>query len=202
MKKKKFGLDLDNTLIDYSQSAIEYCKITGLQIHKTLKDLRNHVKYEMNNDESWQSAQAWIYTKGLDYAQLTNGTNEFFKLLRENDFDVAIISHKTSRTPKKHGSQELHLRTLKWLSSRIDSKYFELEENIYFEPTRDEKIQRIRSLKINYFVDDLLEILEDKNFPKAAKKYLFTAEKLENLPKDIKCISDFHTISFDLNLSV
>ena len=70
MKKNRFGFDLDNTLIDYSQSTVEYCKLNRLQIYKSLRDLRNKIKFEMADDESWQSAQAWIYTEGLDFAKL------------------------------------------------------------------------------------------------------------------------------------
>ena len=202
MSIKKFGLDLDNTLIDYSQPTKEYCKFNGLRVHETLKDLRNYIKYENDNDEDWQTAQAWIYTEGLNYASLTEGTNDFLRCLRENGFEVSIISHKTSHTQKKHGSKELHSRTLEWLSSRIDSKHFELRRNIYFEPTKDFKIKRIQSLDINYFVDDLIEILKDKNFPSLTKKYLFSSEKLYNLPRDIQCVSDFNSIACNLNLQL
>jgi hypothetical protein len=200
VKKKRFGFDLDNTLIDYSQSTIEFCKINGLQTYETLKDLRNKIKFEMADDESWQSAQAWIYTEGLNYADLTDGTNDFFKLLFKHGFEISIISHKTSHTQKKYGNQELHLRTMEWLSSRIASKYFRLKENTYFEPTKNSKIERIKDLNIDYFVDDLKEILEDKNFPKLTRKYLLSIEKIENLSKEIKSVPDFKAISNDLNL--
>lgn len=202
MKKNRFGFDLDNTLIDYSQSTIEYCKLNRLQIYKSLRDLRNKIKFEMADDESWQSAQAWIYTEGLDFANLTKGTNDFFRLLFKNGFEISIISHKTSHTKKEYGSRELHSRTMKWLSSRIEAEGFEVKNNTYFEPTRNAKITRIKDLKINYFVDDLIEILEEKNFPKLTQKYLLSSEKLKNLPKDIKSISDFNAISKDLNLLI
>ena len=202
MKIKRFGFDLDNTLIDYSQSTIEYCKTNGLQIYKSLKDLRNKIRFEMADDESWQSAQAWIYTEGLNYANLTNGTNDFFKLLFKNGFEISIISHKTSHTQKKYGSQELHSRTMQWLSSQIEAEGFELKKNTYFEPTRSSKIKRIKDLNVNYFVDDLIEIFEDKNFPKLTQKYLLSSEKIKNLPKEIKSISHFNAISKDLNLII
>ena len=91
---------------------------------------------------------------------------------------------------------------MKWLSSRIEAERFDLKNNTYFEPTRNAKITRIKDLKINYFVDDLIEILEEKNFPKLTQKYLLSSEKLKNLPKDIKSISDFNAISKDLNLLI
>lgn len=202
MTTKKFGFDLDNTLIDYSQSTIEYCKLNSLPVYTTLKDFRQFLKYEQNDDENWQSAQAWLYTEGLNYACLNNGVNEFFKLLAQNGFDVSIISHKTSHTQEKHGCQELHLRTLEWLSSRIESKFFEIKENIYLEPTKHSKIQRIRTLKIDYFVDDLIEILTDENFPKTTIRYLLSSEKQYNLPHGIKSVSNFKEISIELNLPI
>ena len=138
----------------------------------------------------------------MNYSCLNNGVNEFFKLLAQNGFDVSIISHKTSHTQEKHGCQELHLRTLEWLSSRIESKFFEIKENIYLEPTKHSKIQRIRDLKIDYFVDDLIEILTDENFPKTTIRYLLSSEKQYNLPQGIKSVSKFKEISIDLNLPI
>lgn len=200
MTAKKFGFDLDNTLIDYSQSTFEYCKLNNLPLYTTLKDLRKFIKYEMKDDENWQAAQAWLYTDGLNYAFLKKGANEFFKVLAKNDFDLSIVSHKTSHTQEKHGSHELHFRVLKWLSSRLDPKFFKIGVNIFLEPTKYAKIQKIRDLKIDYFVDDLLEVLVDKNFPRTTKKYLLSSEKEYNLPQEIISVLNFKEICIELNL--
>ena len=47
-------------------------------------------------------------------------------------------------------------------------------KDIFFEPTRREKINRITSLKCTDFIDDLQETFLDERFPKSVKKILYS----------------------------
>ena len=44
---------------------------------------------------------------------------------------------------------------------------------LYFEPTRDDKIERIARLGCTHFIDDLEEVLEHSRFPAGVRRILF-----------------------------
>ena len=62
-----------------------------------------------------------------------------------------------------------------WMESQgfFNEKIFCLsKENIFFEDTRQEKVERIKKLNIDVFIDDLEEVFAEENFPNI-KKILF-----------------------------
>ena len=64
----------------------------------------------------------------------------------------------------------------KWLKSRdiIGNKFFSIDENhIYFEETIEKKIDKIKILNLDFFIDDLEKVIFHKMFPKKIKKILF-----------------------------
>ena len=47
------------------------------------------------------------------------------------------------------------------------------EDQVFFEGTRDAKIERIRTLGCTHFIDDLEEVFLEASFPPDVEKFLF-----------------------------
>lgn len=122
----------------------------------------------------WQVAQGWLYTDGLSYAKPAHGVLDLCEYLRTKDFELFIVSHKTTHTPIFCGHKELRGVATDWISNRDLYQYFAGTQNIYFETSRDLKIKRIKSLGLHYFVDDLVQIFQDPNYPRNIVSFLLS----------------------------
>ncbi len=177
---KSFGFDLDNTIIDYTQSAIQYAEHENIIKCNGLNDLRKQLRTTDPSGSNWQLAQSWIYTEGLKLANLRDGTVNFLKFLSENNFLIYVVSHKTSRTPEAHGSAPLRDSAYLWLKEGEVHRYLDLDKNLFFESTRHEKVRKIAELNLDYFVDDLPEVFLEPEFPKMTRSFIFTDDKFES----------------------
>jgi len=171
---KRFGFDLDNTLIDYSNAVQEYCSIKGLDECKTLDSLRILLRESDKTGRLWQLAQGWLYTDGLAYAKPGQGAVELCEFLRISNFELLIVSHKTTHTPVFCGQKPLREIATKWINSSELADYFLGNEQIYYEATRASKVERIQKLELNYFVDDLIEVFQEPAYPKAVTSFLLS----------------------------
>ena len=145
-----------------------------------------------DSDHEWQLAQSWLYTSGLEFAQLGLGSIDLISYLSQKGYHLYIVSHKTSHTPKFCGQIPLHDLANNWIRKSALSSYFRDPERIYFEPTRKAKIGVIRKLSLDYFVDDLEEVFEDPNFPSHTKRILIYKRGSQN--STLKYVIDFKSI--------
>lgn len=189
MKIVKLGLDLDNTLINYSEAARIYARQNNIEAISTLANLRNVLRTK--SDLEWQKAQAWLYSYGLEFATPVEGWSDFLIELKYFNLDIYLISHKTKFTPKSTGKIEIREYAMKWLEEVLKVKEIPQIQGVYFESTRKKKIARINSLGLNCFVDDLQEVLDNPNFPIGVRKVLFGAKSSNT---SIKSIKSFNTL--------
>lgn len=171
MRLKRIGLDLDNTIIDYSNAAKKYAESMGLENIENLASLRNALRGI--SDWKWQEAQAWIYSSGIDFAEPSSGWNHFLNSASKFDWELFIVSHKTRFSSVMFGSRDLHFSATRWLESRLKVREISQLRGIYFESSRQAKIERISYLNLNMFVDDLPQVLNDSNFPENVKAILY-----------------------------
>jgi len=171
---KKFGFDLDNTLIDYSNAVQEYCSNRGINECKTLDTLRVLLRESDKTGRLWQLAQGWLYTDGLSYARAGQGAVELCEFLKNSNMELMIVSHKTTHTPDFCGQKPLRGIATKWINSSELADYFLGNEQIYYEATRASKVERIQKLEFNYFVDDLIEVFQEPAYPKAVTSFLLS----------------------------
>lgn len=171
MRKKIVGLDLDNTLIDYSNAVSVYANKYLKRNLKSIFEIRKTLKTR-DIDSEWQKAQSWIYTEGLNYAVLSEGAIELLHDLKQTGTPLYVISHKTRRTPRNFGNLDLRKPAEEWIKLNLEPLDINIS-GVFFESTRTEKIERIKRLNITHFVDDLIEVLTDENFPKSVEKYLY-----------------------------
>ena len=171
---KRFGFDLDNTLIDYSNAVQEYCSNEGLGECKTLDTLRILLRESDKTGRLWQLAQGWLYTDGLSYARPGHGAVELCEFLRNSNFELLIVSHKTTHTPDFCGQKPLREIATKWIMGGDLANYFLGNETIYYESTRALKVERIQKLNFNYFVDDLVDVFQEPGFPQDVSSFLLS----------------------------
>jgi len=197
---RRFGFDLDNTIIDYRISVEKYCLKAKIPQQEKIQSLRSFLRKIDPSDLSWQEAQAWMYVDGLEYAKLNEGIEDLCVYLLSKKINVYIVSHKTNKTQDRFGGRDLFGPVVNWIQFSNINKFFKINENIHFLPTRDAKIQKIDQLGLNWFVDDLLEVLLDKNFPPHTIKYLLTDEENPELSAHINVVDNFSLIKEKLTL--
>jgi len=168
----RFGFDLDNTLIDYSISVQEYCNTNSLEECKTIDELRKLLRTSDTSGRRWQEAQGWLYTDGLNFARPAFGAVGLCRYLKLNEFELQIVSHKTTHTPDFCGGKPLLEVAGKWIADGELAAYFPDKSMIHYESTRKLKIARIQALDLNYFVDDLKEVFEEPGYPKEITSFL------------------------------
>lgn len=157
------GLDFDNTLIDYDalfyRTALEQNLIPKIN-NQTKSGVRNYL-LNIGSEDKFTKLQGEVYGTKIKFAESSNGVFEFLKSLKKKGYIFYIVSHKT-KYPIIGPKHDLHQAALSWLEKNnfiVEHGLNIKKENIFFEPTKEKKVERIHSIKCDYFIDDLKEIL-------------------------------------------
>lgn len=159
------GVDLDNTLIDYGLAYAKVAEELGVKVDRPD---RQHIRRALrrgSDDHRWQEFQSLLYTDGLQYAQLAIGAEEFLSLCTTLGIRVCIVSHKSARGPQRYGSRKLRKPVQLWLANQGVTPEAVKESDVYFEDTQDAKLQRIREIGAELFIDDLESVLAHPLWP-------------------------------------
>jgi hypothetical protein len=177
----KIGLDLDNTIIDYSQSYIKVAEYLNLPLTKrNRKDIKKILIESPTNDLAWQEFQSILYTEGLVHGVVSPGLIHFLRYCKLNKIEVFIVSHKTESTPKEFGSVDLRSPALRWLKDQEIVPDLIVLKNVLFCESRKTKIDLINKINCDIFVDDLEEILYDDHLSTNIRKILFSRDLKKN----------------------
>lgn len=159
----KLGLDFDNTLIRYDglfhALAVEK-KLIGPEVKADKTVIRDHLRAK-GRDEDFTLLQGEVYGSRIRGAEAAPGMKAALLTLQCLGVELVIVSHKTA-TPFKGPAYDLHAAARDWLGLQ---GFFSPEglgwcqEQVYFEPTKERKAQRIVDLGCTHYVDDLPEIL-------------------------------------------
>lgn len=177
--KFRIGLDFDNTIACYDSVFTHVAHDMGLiseSADLTKAEVKRLIHLDYLGDTNWQKLQGQIYGKFMYRASVFAGFPEFLSLARLKGHEVFIVSHKSPYGHFDVNKVPLREEAMKWL---IANKFVGAdplmvpEENVFFETTREEKIERINSINCTHFVDDLQEVFDEKSFPVSVSKYLF-----------------------------
>ena len=187
--KLRIGIDLDNTIIDYSNSfifginnnklltkniinlIIKKNKINNISIKELIK---SKIIQTTNGEKKWRKLQSEVYGKLITYALVNSEIYKFLTLCNHKNYKIYIVSHKTKYGHYSKKENLLRLSALKFLKNKKIINNFINSKNIFFTDTLNDKINKISELKLDYFIDDLKKIFDNKNFPKRTKKILFS----------------------------
>jgi hypothetical protein len=174
------GCDLDNTIIDYDAA------FTGAGLRLGLlpagfcgdkRDVRAYLQTQENGDWLWQHVQAAVYGRHIEDARLAEGVAACLARLRAAGLSLAIISHKTETASADPHGPNLREVALNWLRMQgffAGSEPLMEANAVYFADSRAEKLQRIRALGCDFFIDDLAEVLSDPAFPATTRGLHFS----------------------------
>ena len=177
--KLNIGVDFDNTIADYDLVFEEVAVDMGFLGSKNFlskADVKNAIIYQNDGDISWQRLQGQIYGKYMHKAKVFPGFIEFLLLAKIRGCKISIVSHKSEFGHFDDNKISLRSEALKWVINNklIATDLYKLQEkDIYFESTREEKIDRIIKLGCSIFIDDLEEVFNEKIFPFEINKFLF-----------------------------
>ena len=173
------GIDFDNTIICYDELFFDLACEQNL-IDKTVrpikKDVRDAIRRASNGEMNWQKLQALVYGPMIHRAKLFEGMKNFLVFCREHAVKVVVVSHKNQYAAQDETKCDLRAAALRFLQQQgiLDEKAYGLSaKNVFFEPTRKEKIERIIQLECDIFVDDLTETFLEDDFPGNIQKVLF-----------------------------
>nr|GAJ36076.1 hypothetical protein BDOA9_0152880 [Bradyrhizobium sp. DOA9] len=180
MSGVRIGIDFDNTIICYDKVFAAAARQRGLvpEGWDGLKtDVRDYLRSRAGGELAWQGLQGFVYGKGIGGAEIYPGVREFLVACRKAGASVYIVSHKTQFGHQDPDRVDLREAARGWLKSAhlIDISDAAISAgNVYFEDTLAAKVERLASLQLDIFIDDLVDVFEQPHFPKATRSILFT----------------------------
>ncbi len=172
MTKKKIGIDLDNTIINYENSFKKFLKKNNIQLKNIDKFKIKKLIKENKKIINWTQVQEEIYGKYIIYAKKFKHYSTFENFALKNKFKLYIISHKTHYSEYSQKYDLIKASNL-WLKKNLKKKNYK----IYFLNSITKKINKIKKIKPDFYIDDLEKILTNKRLPKKTKKILFSRRK-------------------------
>ncbi|TQF29551.1 hypothetical protein UNPA324_07775 [Bradyrhizobium sp. UNPA324] len=183
MSGVRIGIDFDNTIICYDKVFAAVARQRGLVPEGWVglkTEVRNLLRSRAGGELAWQGLQGFVYGKGIGGAEIYPGVREFLASCRKAGASVYIVSHKTQFGHQDPDRVDLREAARGWLrgAGLIDAADAALTAgNVYFEDTLAAKVERLASLKLDIFIDDLVDVFEQPHFPKATRSILFTQSR-------------------------
>jgi hypothetical protein len=171
------GIDFDNTIVCYDNSFMKIIE-EDVDIPDDLAPVKDEVRNflrKQGKENKWIEMQGFVYGPGILDAEPFPGVKNFLLHCKKNGIKACIISHKTLN-PFMGKKYNLHEYAKKWLEKNgfYDKDGTGLAKNdVFFELTKEEKLNRIMEQKCTHYIDDLPEFLSEKKFPGKVKKILF-----------------------------
>jgi hypothetical protein len=178
----KIGIDLDNTIIDYTDSFLAAFKTFNIHHSKNFQgkeDLKKFIFNELKDVKLWHQLQGLAYGKFLrSHGKLYPGVNLFLKRCKFRNHEVDIVSHKTTYAYYRDKKIKLRESAMIWLkNNKIVCNKNNYISKIYFEDTKINKIKRINNNNYDFFIDDLLKILNSRLLDEKLNKVHFVGSK-------------------------
>jgi hypothetical protein len=171
------GVDFDNTIVCCDQlfhrAAVEKGLIPA-DVPVTKGKVRDFLR-ERGGEDAWTELQGYVYGALIHDAPTFPGVLGFFARCRQRGVALCIISHKT-RYPFLGEAFDLHKAAHDWLESHsfYDPNHTGLSPSqVFFELTKQGKLDRIARAGCSHFIDDLPEFLMEPGFPRTIKRILF-----------------------------
>lgn len=161
---KHIGVDFDNTIVIYDnlfyRLAVEQNLIKG-DTKKSKESVRKSL-IEQNQEDKFTIMQGEVYGSKIHEAEPAENVLKELKKIKDKGCQISIISHKTKH-PYKGPKYDLHESAIEWLKKHkfFDQTFLNLRrEDVYFEETKERKIERIKKLGCTHYIDDLYSIVE------------------------------------------
>lgn len=196
-RSARIGIDFDNTLVCCAPLFLRVANERGI-IPPELsggKDAVRQFLRDQGRDMEWTELQGEVYGPLLSEAHPFPGAREFLVLCRQKGIPLYVISHKT-RHAVGGPPHDLREAGHRWLESNgfYDGTGLS-RDKVYFETTREDKLNRIRILGCTYFIDDLKEVFAEPHFPMGVKKWLFAPDPTPEQSKGYRSFTTWDDVA-------
>ena len=171
------GADFDNTIVCYDQVFHQVALEQGLipsEVPVSKGEVRDYLR-QCGREDNWTELQGYVYGVRMQDATPFPGVLECLARFVKHGITVCIISHKT-RYPYMGPRYDLHQAAQQWLEQQgfFDAARIGLSpDRVFFELTKQEKLERIAKVGCTHFIDDLPEFLVEPGFPAGVERILF-----------------------------
>ena len=175
----RIGIDFDNTIVSYDtlfyKVALEN-NMVPIDISVNKVAIRDYL-HKTGQEEVWTEMQGYVYGARMCEAKAYPGVIDFIARATKCGHDLFIISHKT-KFPILGAQYDLHAAARDWVVKHLHLCGTPLisAERVFFEPTKEAKIQCLDQIGCNIFIDDLPEILMSQHFPCTVQRILFNPD--------------------------
>ena len=181
----KIGVDLDNTLINFNRAFLVGAKELGLlpfDWQGNKMQIRDFLRSKTGGEIQWQNLQGQVYGRLIAHAHLFAGVYRFLFRCHQRGIIVDIVSHKTEYGHNDESKVPIRAAAIDFLANNgVTAGDNALLRKIYFESSREEKLQRIVINQYDWFIDDLEEILNDESLPNNLSRILFDESGLARM---------------------
>ena len=197
----KIGIDLDNTIIDYSESFIEGVRYLKFKLPKSIETKEEIKRFLIKKNRShWHQLQGIVYSKFLlSHGKLYPGVKSFLLRCKAKGHKVIVISHKSKKA--HHQSSDINLRKIaeKWLIlKKIFNTNESLIQKLIFNENFKGKISEINKNKPDIFIDDLRKVISSPNLDKKIIKIHFSINNKDE-KSNTKKMMNWHEIDNFIN---
>jgi hypothetical protein len=175
-------MDFDNTIVCYDQVFHQVAIKKGLipiEVPVNKGSVRDYLR-ERGRESAWIELQGYVYGACMWDVLPFPDVLEFFTRCKRQGVEVCIISHKT-RYPFQGPRYDLHQAAYAWLENYgfyDPSRIGLLPDQVYFEQTKQGKLDRIAQRGCSHFIDDLPEFLAEPGFPADIQRILFDPQQM------------------------
>ncbi len=172
------GIDLDNTLVCYDRLFHLAAREEGLiepSVPGNKEQVKQAIRLLPDGERLWMRLQVIVYGPRIQAATLFDGADDFLRRCARSRIPLKIVSHKTHFALLDGRRVDLRQSALEMLEAKgLFSKLGLSRDDVFFESTRAEKIQRIGDLRCTHFIDDLAQVFTRDDFPRETRKLLFS----------------------------
>ena len=196
------GIDFDNTLVSYDTLFHKVAREQGLippDLPATKTAVRDHLR-ATGREAVWTEMQGTVYGARIAEAEPYPGALDLIRACHRERIAVRIISHKTRR-PYQGEGHDLHAAAQGWLQQHhfLDTPNTGIGEGqVFFEPTKSGKLNRIATCGCTHFIDDLPELLAEPAFPKQVERFLFDPQDIHGRVGKIGHATDWASLQRQL----
>ena len=193
------GIDFDNTIVNYDRlffrCALEK-NLVGSDVKPDKVLIRDYIRGLNRGEILWQKLQAKVYYYNMNQAELMNGADDFIRECLKREIKISIVSHKTEFAAQDKNAN-LREASLNWMAA---NRFFDeaglglKKDDVFFESTRQNKIDCISKIGCTHFIDDLIEVLGDKAFPENVHKIHFNNSVPEDACQSVRRFSSWYQI--------
>lgn len=174
----RIGIDFDNTIVNYEgvfHAVAHELEWIPADVGVTKQDVKQYL-IDKGTEPVWTELQGIVYGREIIRAALYNGVREVLEHFKQAGHSLILISHKT-KYPIIGEKLDFHQAADEFLKQQGIYEYFDA---VHYCEEKPLKINRICEQNLDWFIDDLPNILLDKHFPNNTNRLLFAETPPEN----------------------